>query len=77
MKSYTVNETVRFVQNQSISRIEVPSLAEKRPSVLPGDVIYAWVPNSDCEYEGLVFRVEQDHVLLNFTADFHQKYVSD
>lgn len=67
----------------------IPGLSEKRPSVLPGqfifrwnsfliilgDIIYAWVPGTtDVEYEGQVFRVEHDALLVNFCADFHTRY---
>ena len=49
-------------------------LAEKRPSVLPSDIIYAFLPDTtDIEFEGCVFRVEQDFLLVYFCADFHTR----
>ena len=61
-------------------QLEIPGLAEKRPSVLRGDRIYVTVatdstldietPNLDRnlrEYEGYVHEVEETRVLLGFS----------
>lgn len=102
------NDTVRYAQDQTLSRVLVPNLAEKRPSVLAGDIIYAWFvisfpsPHSlltpfiplrfsplfllffdlpsrkdgtaDVEYEGYVYRVEQETLLVKFAESFHQRF---
>jgi len=42
---------------------------------LPRDIIYAWVSGTkDVEYEGVVYRIEKDTLLVHFCEDFHQMY---
>jgi len=54
--------------------LEVPGLAEKRPSVLANDSIFAWIPGTtDVEYEGIVKKVLKDHVILVFCQDFNHR----
>eukprot|EP01117_Protostelium_nocturnum_P012538 TRINITY_DN4618_c0_g3_i4.p1 TRINITY_DN4618_c0_g3~~TRINITY_DN4618_c0_g3_i4.p1 ORF type:complete len:945 (+),score=254.96 TRINITY_DN4618_c0_g3_i4:86-2920(+) len=51
--------------------LSVPGLAEKRPSVLVKDSVYAWIPGSkDVEYEGVVQRTYRDKVALVFCEGF-------
>ena len=51
-------------------------MAEGRPSVLARDSVYAWEQGtSDYEYEGKVFCVEKDALILFFHPDFHAKSV--
>lgn len=60
-------------------RIHVPGLAERRPSLLRSDVVYAWIPGStDVEYEGYIHVLERDTIGVIFCKDFgvrtgHQK----
>jgi helicase MOV-10 len=58
--------------------LNVPGLAEKRPSVLIGDIIYVRPhgSSSNKKYEGYVYRVQLDRVLLKvsnrlFNANHH------
>lgn len=60
--------------------LEVPGLAEKRPSVLKGDSVLVHRANqADQEvltkYKGYVHEVQRDQVRLKFYRSFHQRYV--
>jgi hypothetical protein len=37
---------------------------------------YAWLPDSDVEYEGWVYKVEQKAVILIFCENFHELFPS-
>lgn len=68
-----------FVANPGAAHnqwLSVPGLAEKRPSVLRGDSVFAMPLNSDTEYEGKVQRVEQERVLLCFHKSFAVQHVN-
>ena len=63
-------------------RLEVPGLAENRPSVLKGDKIYAQVfSNPDQEnpdgheYEGFVHEVEDSAILIGFNAKLRKRFI--
>lgn len=74
--SYKRGETAYYTdpKEEPMLRLQVPGLAEKRPSVLPGDFIYAWIPGtSDYEYEGYVHVTEKNSVIVLFNLDFHRK----
>ncbi|RDY10645.1 putative RNA helicase SDE3, partial [Mucuna pruriens] len=56
--------------------LEVPGLAERRPSLVHGDFIFAKLtsnPNNNTTsiYQGFVHRVEADEVYLKFDPEFH------
>jgi len=58
-----------------LHRLEVPGLAERRPSLLKGDLVYAWQPDTeDVEYEGWIANVEQSTILVAFADIFHDHY---
>ena len=78
------------VQNRSyLLQLDIPGLAEKRPSVLRGDKIYATVSadttlniesprkNSKTiqEYEGVVHEVQETKVLLGFSDKLMRRYL--
>ncbi|KXZ53363.1 hypothetical protein GPECTOR_7g1259 [Gonium pectorale] len=52
--------------------LQVPGLAEKRPSVLKGDRLYVRPAGADSgrEWEGVVHVVEREQVLLGFAKSF-------
>nr|CAD7193948.1 unnamed protein product [Timema douglasi] len=58
--------------------LEVPGLAERRPSVLVGDAIHAEPLCDDnikpCVYEGFVHKVLQKEIWVKFHSTFHSKY---
>ncbi|XP_050240644.1 probable RNA helicase SDE3 isoform X2 [Quercus robur] len=53
----------------------VPGLAERRPSLVQGDDIFARLASEDengtTSYQGYIHRVEADEVHLKFAKDFH------
>lgn len=69
------SKIIQTPDKEPFFRLEVPGLAEKRPSVLYSDSIYAWIPDTqDYEYEGWVYQVEQKSVLLVFCPGFHNMF---
>ncbi|XP_061354494.1 probable RNA helicase SDE3 [Gastrolobium bilobum] len=67
--------TMRKRGNQFLS-MEVPGLAERRPSLVHGDFIFAKLAsehdkNTASVYQGFVHRVEADEVYLKFDPAFH------
>ena len=78
------------VQNRSyLLQLDIPGLAEKRPSVLRGDKIYATVSTDTTlniespskssrtiqEYEGVVHEVQETKVLLGFSDKLMRRYL--
>ena len=59
-------------------KLEVPGLAENRPSVLKGDKIYAQVYNSGkiepIEYEGYVHQIEDSSIIVGFSSKLRNKF---
>jgi helicase MOV-10 len=53
-----------------LNRLDVPGLAEKRPSVLVGDYIQVRKPGTDIWYEGIVHAIMLNEVSLRFPNDF-------
>ncbi|KAJ1384376.1 P-loop containing nucleoside triphosphate hydrolase [Sesbania bispinosa] len=67
--------TMRKRANQFLS-LEVPGLAERRPSLVHGDYIFAkraseHDKNTTPVYQGFIHRVEADEVYLKFDPEFH------
>ncbi|XP_043691441.1 probable RNA helicase SDE3 isoform X2 [Telopea speciosissima] len=59
--------------------LEVPGLAERRPSLVCGDHVFVKLAASVLDdsappYQGFIHRVEADEVLLSFAHDFHQRH---
>ena len=69
------------VKNRNLLQLDIPGLAEKRPSVLRGDKMYVTIaaeatldienPGRETkesrEYEGFVHEIEETRVLLGFS----------
>ncbi|CAN6307934.1 unnamed protein product [Urochloa humidicola] len=52
--------------------LEVPGLAERRPSLVQGDFIIARYARNDARpYQGFIHRVEADEIFLRFDTQFH------
>jgi len=51
-------------------RVDVPGLAEKRPSVMRGDIIQIRVPGETHEHHGFAWFVNLDHVLISLDHSF-------
>ena len=76
------------VKNRThLLQLEIPGLAEKRPSVLKGDKIYVTIAADEIldiknpgkernvkEYEGFVHEVEETRVLLGFSERLLKRY---
>ncbi|KAI3408241.1 uncharacterized protein J3R85_020417, partial [Psidium guajava] len=60
--------------------LAVPGLAEKRPSLLQGDIVLVKlayeVADHTVPYEGKIQRVEADEVLLRFADEFHDRHLN-
>ncbi|XP_071447194.1 putative helicase MOV-10 [Hetaerina americana] len=76
---YTLHD-VPLMKTNTASHIalDVPGLAEKRPSVLRGDSIMVTVKGAkSVEYEGKVQKVEETRVLLKFSPEFMRLFISN
>ncbi|KAF8388088.1 hypothetical protein HHK36_026754 [Tetracentron sinense] len=59
--------------------LEVPGLAERRPSLVYGDFVFAKLAYEDPDdttpsHQGFIHRVEAEEVCLRFSKDFHQRH---
>lgn len=45
--------------------LEVPGLAEKRPSIIPGDLIDIKIPNTECAFRGVIRYVHDKSVEIH------------
>ncbi|KOX70201.1 putative RNA helicase armi [Melipona quadrifasciata] len=77
MQQYNINSTVMRHCGEYLV-MEVPGLAEKRPSLLIGDraiVSFKW-DNSQgkLKYEGFIHKVTNLEIFLKFNCKFHQEY---
>ncbi|XP_039120023.1 probable RNA helicase SDE3 [Dioscorea cayenensis subsp. rotundata] len=73
--------TMRRRGNHFLS-LEVPGLAEKRPSLVCGDYIFAKALTGDPEdtgspYQGYIHRVEADEIFLKFNKELHLRHHDD
>ncbi|XP_066992645.2 probable RNA helicase armi [Anabrus simplex] len=62
--------------------LEIPGLAEKRPSLIIGDKVIATPLDGDpnkpeVKYEGFIHKVRCSDVLLKFNATFHASYADE
>ena len=79
LRSYD-KDSVTFRRNGSYLELEMPSLAEGRPSVQAGDSVLAKpsLGNGDKNlYEGCIHKVKQESLLLKFTSEFMRFYQSE
>lgn len=80
MRSYDMECVYMKASGPLSVSLEVPGLAEKRPSLVINDHVFAKLAHGyayygdTATYEGFIHRVEADHVLLRFGDDFHQKH---
>ncbi|GAV64228.1 AAA_11 domain-containing protein/AAA_12 domain-containing protein [Cephalotus follicularis] len=58
--------------------LEVPGLAERRPSLVCNDHVFAKLTSENASgssvYQGHIYRVEADEVLLKFAEEFHLRH---
>lgn len=71
------NVTMKKAQNPRLLALQVPGLAENRPSVLKGDRIFVTIANDNQhEYESFVHNVRMDEVWLGFSDSLMKKFVT-
>ncbi|XP_047333760.1 probable RNA helicase SDE3 [Impatiens glandulifera] len=81
MRGYDM-ENISFRNKGLLLALEVPGLAEKRPSLVYGDFILVKStyqdPNNEATptYQGHIHRVEAEVVLLKFADDFYSQHNS-
>ncbi|KDP40205.1 hypothetical protein JCGZ_02203 [Jatropha curcas] len=74
MRTYDMENVGMRKERGDFLSLVVPGLAERRPSLVHGDFIFAKLANSDeatPPYQGFVHRVEADEVYLKFAPQFH------
>ncbi|CAA7026526.1 unnamed protein product [Microthlaspi erraticum] len=78
MRAYDM-ENVSMRRRGLYLSLEVPGLAERRPSLVHGDYIFvrhAYDDGTDQAYQGYVHRVEADEVYLKFASEFHLRHTT-
>jgi hypothetical protein len=79
IKSYSIDNKALTARGEFLC-LDVPGLAEKRPSVLKGDSVIVHRPDQASatviKYRGYVHATERDMVCLKFDAAFHQSYTA-
>lgn len=75
MRDYDMEFVTMRSKGLRFLSLEVPGLAERRPSLVRGDYIFAKLPSGDpiktIAYQGYINRVEAEEVFLKFREDFH------
>ncbi|GMH18834.1 hypothetical protein Nepgr_020675 [Nepenthes gracilis] len=81
IKTYDMKGVKMKKRGRCFLSLEVPGLAEKRPSLVHGDSIFAklateYVDNAQA-YEGCIHRVEAEEVYLKFSSEFHHHHTDN
>lgn len=72
MRSYDMEDVSMRRRGNEFLSLEVPGLAERRPSLVHGDFIVARHAGSDARpYQGFIHKVEADEIFLRFDNQFH------
>ncbi|BAF10951.1 probable RNA helicase SDE3 [Oryza sativa Japonica Group] len=72
MRSYDMERILMRRRGLEFLSLEVPGLAEKRPSLVHGDFIFVRHAGSDARpYQGFIHKVEADEIFLKFDNQFH------
>ncbi|KAF0914587.1 hypothetical protein E2562_030663 [Oryza meyeriana var. granulata] len=72
MRSYDMERVSMRRRGNELLSLEVPGLAEKRPSLVHGDSIFVRYAGSDARpYQGFIHKVEADEIFLKFDDQFH------
>ncbi|KAJ7978064.1 P-loop containing nucleoside triphosphate hydrolases superfamily protein [Quillaja saponaria] len=78
MRCYNMEGISLRRKGPQLLALEVLGLAEKRPSLVHGDRVFAKVISGsafeDTSCEGYIYRVEADEVLLRFSREFHTSH---
>ncbi|OMO80787.1 putative RNA helicase SDE3 [Corchorus capsularis] len=76
MRAYSM-ENINMRRSGKYLSLKVPGLAERRPSLVHGDNIFAKLASEDTVYEGFVHRVEADEVYLMFAPKLHLCHIDE
>ncbi|KAL5098655.1 hypothetical protein RYX36_002982 [Vicia faba] len=76
MRTYDMECVTMRTRGNNYLSLEVPGLAERRPSLVHGDYIFAKLASEQDQntahvYQGFIHRVEADEVYLKFDPEFH------
>uniref|UniRef100_A0A0A9D3M9 RNA helicase n=1 Tax=Arundo donax TaxID=35708 RepID=A0A0A9D3M9_ARUDO len=72
MRSYDMEGVSMRRRGMAFLSLEVPGLAERRPSLVQGDYIVARYAGRDVRpYQGFIHKVEADEIFLQFDKQFH------
>ncbi|KAJ7954859.1 Regulator of nonsense transcripts 1-like [Quillaja saponaria] len=75
MRTYNMEGITMRRRGRQFLSLEVPGLAERRPSLVHGDFIHAKLAAEQADnttlYQGYIHRVEADEVYLKFAPEFH------
>ncbi|XP_010256116.1 PREDICTED: probable RNA helicase SDE3 [Nelumbo nucifera] len=79
MRAYDMEFVTMKKKGSQFLALEVPGLAERRPSLVYGDFVFAKLAsensdNSTPPYQGFIHRVEADEVFLKFAKEFHDHH---
>ncbi|CAL4912681.1 unnamed protein product [Urochloa decumbens] len=75
MRAYDMEGVSMRRRGMNFLSLEVPGLAEKRPSLVQGDFIVARYARNDARpYQGFIHRVEADEIFLQFDHQFHHNH---
>lgn len=79
MRDYDMESVTMKRKGLQFLSLDVPGLAERRPSLVYGDFIFARIASADASettpYQGYIHRVEAEEVYLKFDEEFHINHV--
>ncbi|XP_015079544.1 probable RNA helicase SDE3 [Solanum pennellii] len=79
MRDYDMLSVTMKRKGLQFLSLDVPGLAERRPSLVFGDFIFARLASGDASeitpYQGYIHRVEAEEVYLKFDEEFHINHV--
>ncbi|KAK7405930.1 hypothetical protein VNO78_07542 [Psophocarpus tetragonolobus] len=76
MRTYDMDRICMRKRNNQFLTLEVPGLAERRPSLVHGDYIFVKLTSNHGNdttpvYQGFIHRVEADEIYLKFDPEFY------
>jgi len=75
MRTYDMEGVLMRRRGMNFLSLEVPGLAERRPSLVQGDFIVARYAGNDARpYQGFIHKVEADEIFLQFDHQFHMNH---
>ncbi|KAK6929934.1 DNA2/NAM7 helicase, helicase domain, partial [Dillenia turbinata] len=80
MRAYDMERVSMKKKGHLFLTLEVPGLAERRPSLVYGDYVFASLASEYLDgrgqppYQGFIHRVEADEVYLKFSREFHMAH---